>query len=63
MNWIKDHGLEILVASLLTPIALGMFTGIVLNDFSAGAGGGAFMMIFAWFVLAISLFIPDKNNR
>ena len=50
-----DTPLQKVVVLLLSPIILGIITGILFGDFSAGAGVGIFVMVFGllWCVLSV----------
>jgi hypothetical protein len=45
----------IMLGSFLCPIILGTITGIIENDFSSGAGLGAFIMIALWVLCFLSM--------
>ena len=51
---------KLLIFGLISPIIFGIFTGIVFNDFSSGAGFGLFFMIITW---VISLIMMWKYNK
>jgi len=52
---ISDHVPMLMLASFLSPIVLGIATGMIMNDFSAGGGLGVFIMIGLWVLCFLSM--------
>ena len=58
-----DILMGLMILGFCAPILLGVVTGVIFGDFSAGAGAGAIFMVGTWAYIALEIMFGQGEGE